>query len=282
MTKLSNIDSYDRYEFQQKIETLDDLQKVPLKQRPKYKSLAIDCKFTGELTEDAFKGYRNVERLSITTGYIKCDLNKLFSNLPALTKIRLNYIHIDTKAFKSFTNEWKNLKSFQLNGIHAKNFSLPANFFQNNCKLEELQLHSCNLQAVPPTLLKNLPELSSIELTNNNIKRIPKNFFSANTKLRSVKLAKNQIKTLPKGLLANCPDMAKDYFTFWLWNNPMEIGNPIALNKNISILLYTNSNAFFSVTLENSTTRIFHEPLGDGKSVTKFYKDCIRNTCTGV
>lgn len=105
--------------------------------------------------------------------------------------------------FENFRARKLNLNSNPLSALHNNSFQ----YLNNN--LHELYLGNCDLNRLPPHLLKPLKHLQHLHLWNNNIKRIPDNFFKHNQQLQELYLWGNKLESLGASTFAGLTSLKK-------------------------------------------------------------------------
>lgn len=133
--------------------------------------------YTGPLSNDMFNDLGNVIKLNLNTDIRFIDEN-IFRNLRKLTNLwirpapKISTIYNDTE------------------------ITLPADIFQNQVRLTDLDLTRNNLTTLPEKIFANLLTLNHLDLSSNKLREIPINLFEPLSHLKRLDLNDNRIKCL--------------------------------------------------------------------------------------
>lgn len=159
--------------------------------------LSFECKTNNSLFRYQLSGLNALKELHYT-GSLS---NDIFDDLGNVIKLNLNtdIRFIDEKAFRNLrklTHLWIRPAPKISSAYNDTEITIPADIFQNQVRLTDLDLTKNNLTSLPATIFANLVTLNHLDLSSNKLQEIPKNLFETLPELKRLDLNDNQIKCL--------------------------------------------------------------------------------------
>jgi len=214
-----------------------------------------------------------------------------------VTSLDLSYglIHIIPRYI---FDEVSNLKSLALHHNKLSTVKgitiLPGNLFEQNKRLEKLELGFNDLTEIPTGLLagltklqklslfnnlfidfkndpfQDLTDLKSLDLRKNNIAALDESLFRNLKQLRAIYLSGNLITTIPQNCFTNSPFLDHlELGTYKMYNMAVNYSNPIIETPVLSEIITKNNSITFLVV---ESTRIRQLPNFQDMSSLKFMK----------
>jgi len=214
-----------------------------------------------------------------------------------VTSLDLSYglIHIIPRYI---FDEVSNLKSLALHHNKLSTVKgitiLPGNLFEQNKRLEKLELGFNDLTEIPTGLLagltklqklslfnnlfidfkndpfQDLTDLKALDLRKNNIAALDESLFRNLKQLRAIYLSGNLITTIPQNCFTNSPFLDHlELGTYKMYNMAVNYSNPIIETPVLSEIIPKNNSITFLVV---ESTRIRQLPNFQDMSSLKFMK----------
>ena len=163
-------------------------------------SLDLSKSNISELSDFAFQGFTNLEKLTLKQNQVSTLSADVFSSLTRLKELDLRQNQISSVSNNPFSTltqlEDLNLSSNQIS-------SLPSSVFSTLTQLEDLNLSGNQIRSLSSAVFNNLSQLEDLDLSSNQISSVSSNLFSTLTQLEDLNLSGNQIRSLSSAVFNN-------------------------------------------------------------------------------
>ena len=148
------------------------------------------------LPEFVFAALKNLSRLDLSNNYITNLSENIFASNLKLRELALKRNRLTALPNQLFYNNTQ-LTNLSLYG--NRNLSkLPDSLFVRTTSLQDLDLHSCNLnsESLSEDIFTSLKELRKLNLASNRFEKLKQNWFANLPSLQELNLSQNRLRQL--------------------------------------------------------------------------------------